>query len=70
MLFYPSAAPVWLALAWPSNGFDISLMIGALGTAAVLAWLVWRERTKRPLRVEPVQLVPRRRHLEIPRAAA
>ena len=70
MLFYPSEAPVFLALVWPSNGFDVSLMIGALAAAAVLGWLALRDRRRRGLRVEPVQLVPRRRHLEVPRAAA
>lgn len=70
MLCYPSEVPVLFSLVWSSDGFDVALTIGALGVATLLTLLALRDRRRRPPRVAPVQLVPRSRDPQFPRAAA
>jgi hypothetical protein len=46
MLFCISAVPVF-PLLWSGAGFGIALLIAALASGAVLAWLALRERQRR-----------------------
>ena len=57
MPFCVFAVPV-LPLMWPGVGFGIALLIAALASGAVLAWLAVRERQRRTLTWGPVWHAP------------